>query len=106
MSNLNRVCLMGRLVKDAEMRFTTEGKSVSNFTISVNGFNQEDVSFFDIVLWNSESRQQYLTKGTFLSIDGYLKQEFRKNSEGQNRSRVVVIVQNLYLLRKNPENIN
>lgn len=104
MSNLNRVCLMGNLTRDAELKYTAKGKSVSNFAIAVNGFNQNEVSFFEIVLWNSETRQQYLIKGTPVLIDGYLQQERFTDVDGGKHSRVVVIAQNLYLLGKKQNN--
>lgn len=103
MSDLNRVSLIGKLVKNAELRYTANGKSVSSFSIAVNGYKnqngEQEVSFFDIVLWNSETRHQYLKKGVKVAIDGVLKQERWKDNNG-SKARVVVVVWNLYLLSK------
>lgn len=96
---MNKVCLIGRLAKTSEMKHTANGKSVSRFSIAISDWSLgEQVSYIDCVLWNSETRDQYLIKGTQVGIDGYLKQERWEDENSKKRSRVVVVVQNLSLL--------
>jgi single-strand DNA-binding protein len=105
MSDINHVILIGRLTRDAELKYTASGQPVSKFSIAVNrsvkrGEKWEDeANFFDIVLWGkrAETLGQYLTKGKQIGVDGELRQD-RWQQDGQNRSKVEVIAANINLL--------
>jgi single-strand DNA-binding protein len=99
------VTLIGRLTRDAELKYTANGQAVCKFSIAVNrrrrnGDQWEDeANFFDIVLWGrqGESLNQYLVKGKMVGVDGELRQD-RWQQEGQNRSKVEIVANNLQLL--------
>jgi single-strand DNA-binding protein len=105
MEDMNHVNLIGRLTRDAELKYTPSGQAVSKFSIAVNrsvkrGEKWEDeANFFDIVLWGkrAEALDQYLTKGKQIGVDGELRQD-RWQQDGQNRSKVEVIATNINLL--------
>jgi single-strand DNA-binding protein len=105
MADLNHVVLVGRLTRDAELRYTAGGQAVCKFSIAVNrrrknGDQWEDeANFFDIVLWGrqGESLNQYLVKGKMIGVEGELRQD-RWQQDGQNRSRVEIVANNLQLL--------
>ena len=105
MTDLNRVVLIGRLVRDAELKYTASGQAVCKFSIAVNrkkknGDQWEDeANFFDIVVWGrqGESIHQYLLKGKMVGVDGELRQD-RWQQDGQNRSKIEIIANNLQLL--------
>ncbi|MDR2177114.1 MAG: single-stranded DNA-binding protein [Treponema sp.] len=105
MADLNHVVLIGRLTRDAELKYTSGGQAVCKFSIAVNrrrknGDQWEDeANFFDIVLWGrqGESLNQYLLKGKMVGIEGELRQD-RWQQDGQNRSRVEIVANNLQLL--------
>jgi single-strand DNA-binding protein len=105
MVDLNHVVLIGRLTRDAELKYTAGGQAVCKFSIAVNrrkknGDQWEDeANFFDIVVWGrqGESLTQYLLKGKMVGVDGELRQD-RWQQDGQNRSKVEVIANNLQLL--------
>jgi single-strand DNA-binding protein len=105
MTDLNRVVLVGRLTRDAEMKFTPSGLAVSKFSIAVNRSRkvgdqwEEEASFFDATLWgrSAESLSQYLVKGKQIALDGELRQD-RWEQDGQKRSKVEIVVNNLQLL--------
>jgi single-strand DNA-binding protein len=105
MADLNHVMLIGRLTRDAELKYTANGQAVCKFSIAVNrrrknGDQWEDeASFFDIVLWGrqGESLNQYLVKGKLVGVDGELRQD-RWVQDGQNRSKVEIVANNLQLL--------
>ena len=105
MADLNHVVLIGRLTRDAELKYTSGGQAVCKFSIAVNrrkknGDQWEDeANFFDIVVWGrqGESLQQYLVKGKMVGIDGELRQD-RWQQDGQNRSKVEIIANYLQLL--------
>jgi len=105
-SDLNSISLVGRLTKDAELKFTNSGTAVAELGIAVNesvkrGDAWEDeASFFNCQLWGkrAESLAQYLIKGTRIAIEGRLKQSRWKDKEGQNRSSVGIKIGNIQLL--------
>jgi len=105
MTDTNFVVLIGRLVRDAELKYTNSGKAVSRFSIAVNKKTKagnewkENASFFDIVLWGKlgESLQLYLTKGKQVSVTGELNQE-RWQQDGDNRTKVNVVAHTIQLL--------
>ena len=105
MADINHVVLIGRLTRDAELKYTAGGQAVCKFSIAVNrrkknGDQWEDeANFFDIVLWGKqgESLQTYLVKGKMIGVDGELRQD-RWQQDGQNRSKVEIIANYIQLL--------
>ena len=105
MADLNHVVLIGRLTRDAELKYTSGGQAVCKFSIAVNrrkknGDQWEDeANFFDIVVWGrqGESLHPYLVKGKMVGVDGELRQD-RWQQDGQNRSKVEIIANYLQLL--------
>lgn len=105
MTDINRVFLVGRLTRDAELRFTTAGTPVAKFSIAVNRNKktgeqwEEEVNYFDIVLWGktAEALSKYLVKGKQVAIDGELRQS-RWEQDGQSRSRVEIHASGIQLL--------
>ncbi len=105
-NDLNQVVVVGRLTRDAELRFTQTGTAISRMSIAVNrrkrsGDNQwaDEVSYFDVVLWGkiAESLQSYLTKGKQIAVSGELRQN-RWEQDGQKRSKVEIVATNVQLL--------
>jgi single-strand DNA-binding protein len=105
MTDINRVTLIGRLTRDAELKFTQAGQAVGKFSVAVNRNRkvgeqwEEEVHYFDAVLWGrtAESLNQYLVKGKQVAIDGELRQN-RWEQDGQKHSRVEIAVNNIELL--------
>jgi single-strand DNA-binding protein len=105
MSDVNNVTLVGRLTRDADLKYTSNGKAVSKFSLAVNDKRKvgddwkDEASFFEIVLWGqiAESINQYLSKGKQIAVVGRLTQE-RWEQDGQNRSKVTVTAANIQLL--------
>jgi len=109
MVDLNHVVLIGRLTRDAELKYTAAGQAVCKFSIAVNRRKKsgdqwvDEPNFFDIVVWGrqGETLNQYLVKGKLVGVDGELRQD-RWEQDGQNRSRVEIIAANLQLLGGGP----
>jgi len=105
MADINHVVLVGRLTRNAELKYTNSGAAVSKFSIAINQRRKKDDQwvdeshFFDIVLWGktAESLNQYLVKGRQVGIEGQLRQD-RWEQEGQSRSRVEIFATNVMLL--------
>ncbi len=72
---MNTICLLGRLVRDPEQRFTQSGKAVANFTLAVDRqFDREKTDFINCTAWGktAEIIVQYLRKGNQLGVVGEL----------------------------------
>jgi len=89
---LNRICLVGRLTKDPELRYTGNGTPVCNFRIAcernyTNRDGDRDVDFINIVTWRglAENCARHLGKGRLVGIDGSL--QIRK-SKKDNRTYI------------------
>jgi len=105
LSDTNSVVLVGRLTRDAELKYTNGGTAVTKFSVAVNerrkkGETWEDeVNFFDVTLWGktAEAVTKYLTKGKQVALSGKLHQE-RWEKEGQQHSKVAVTAFTVQLL--------
>ena len=98
MTDINNVTLVGRLTKDADIRYTTGGTAVLNFALAVNESRKqgekwiEEASFFDVTLFGKagESVHQYMVEGKQVAVSGRLQQQ-RWQKDGQNYSKVAVV---------------
>ena len=105
MIDINSVVLIGRLTRDADLKYTSGGTPVCKFSIAVNrsvkreGTWEDEANFFDIVLWGKqgESLNKYLLKGKQVAVLGELRQD-RWQQDGQNRSKVEIIANSIQLL--------
>lgn len=108
MADVNHVTLIGRLTRDAELKYTSGGMAVCKFAIAVNKRRKqgdqwiEEANFFDIVLWgrSGESLNQYLVKGKQIAVEGELHQN-RWEQDGQARSKIEIMANNVQLLGGN-----
>ncbi len=103
--DINNVILVGRLVRDADLKYINTGTACCSFSIAVNkrkkeGDNWVDAaSFFDVTVWGkqAENINQYLQKGKQVAVTGSLRQD-RWEQDGQNRSKVVIEADRVQLL--------
>jgi single-strand DNA-binding protein len=104
-TNLNSIILIGRLTRDAELKYTAGGTAITKFSIVVNRRRkvndrwEDEANFFDVTLWGKqgETLKQYLLKGKQICIVGELRQE-RWEKDGQTRSRVEIVANSIQLL--------
>lgn len=98
----NKVILMGNLTRDVEMRTTTGGQNVANFSLAVtrswkgqDGQTQDQTSFINCVAWGKpgEIIAQYVQKGAPLLVSGRLDQRTYQDKDGNNRQAVEVVVE-------------
>jgi single-strand DNA-binding protein len=87
---INQVTLVGRLARDPELRYTPEGKAVSNVTLAVNrNFRNTDgkfdADFVQCTLWKktAENTVQYCRKGSIIGITGRIQTRNYDNQEGK-----------------------
>lgn len=101
---LNRICLMGRLVRDPELRKTANGTAVTSFTLAVdrdfgnkeNGTKETD--FIDCVAWRNTAEfiAKYFGKGRLVVVSGSLQIRNWTDKDGGKRRNAEVIVDNCY----------
>lgn len=94
---LNHIVLIGRLVRDPEPRYTSNGVPVTNFTLAVqrNYTNQQgerEVDYIDIITWQklAEHCAQHLGKGRLVAVEGSLQiQKNEKNGRTYINPKIV-----------------
>ena len=108
---INRIILIGRLVRDPELRKTKENVSVVGFSIAVDNppmaNGEKSTSFFECTAWNAlaDNIVKYTHKGSLIGIEGRLQQRTYVNKSGVNVSVVEIIVSGMQLLDKKIDNV-
>jgi len=103
--DINRVILVGRLTRDAELMYTNTGFAITKMGLAVNRRRKsgdqwvDEANFFDISLFGKrgESLGQYLIKGQQIAVEGQLRQD-RWEKDGMKQSKVYVEATNIQLL--------
>jgi single-strand DNA-binding protein len=101
MANGNTVTLVGNLTRDPELRFTQSGQARAVLGLAVSrrwqnrasGEWEEQTSFFNVVCWRemAENVSESLSRGSRVLVTGRLEQRTWETQEGENRSVVEVI---------------
>lgn len=114
MNDLNNILLTGRIVKDAELKYTTKGTPALSFSLAVNQSRKDDAgqwmestSFFDCAAYKklAEDMSRKLLKGVPVVIQGTLKQERWTDRQGVQHSAVRIYTDTIRILdssRKEP----
>jgi len=109
MANLNKVFLIGNLTRDPELRYIPSGTAVATFTVASNrsynsasGEKKEEVCFVRVVSWarQAELCGEYLFKGSPVFVEGRLQSRSWETPDGQKRSTIEVVAQNVQFLGK------
>ncbi|ABO51807.1 single-strand binding protein [Desulforamulus reducens MI-1] len=102
---LNKIILIGRLTRDPELRYTTNGVAVARLTIAVDRpqFNRErekETDFIDIVVWQklAETCANNLGKGRLIAVDGRLQIRSYDDSQGIRRKAAEVVADSIRFL--------
>lgn len=97
--SLNQVVLMGRLTADPEMRSTTGGVDVANFTLAVERNRasrgaERQTDFLDCVAWRgtAEFVSRYFKKGMQVAVTGRIQTRKWKDQNDQRRVSVEIVV--------------
>ena len=109
---LNKVMVIGYLGRDPEMRYTPNGRSVVSFSIAcdrswknADGEKQTETDWFNVVAWGdlAEICNKYLSKGSQAYIEGRIQTRTWQDNEGQQRTSVDIVAQQVLLLNKKKE---
>lgn len=99
--SINRVSITGNIGKEPELKATTSGTSVLDFSVAVsdrikdqNGEYKDRANWIRCRLWGNRatSLQKYLHQGTKVMIEGKLRYDAWQTKDGQNRSAITVNV--------------
>ena len=100
---MNKVILLGNLVKDLEVTVTKNDKLVGKTTLAVNeGYgDNKKTTFVNLVIFGErcDKLQQYLLKGTGVMIDGKLDINNIQDDDGNWSTYVSVIVNELSITK-------
>lgn len=96
---MNTVNLIGRLVRDNELKYTKSGKAVATNTLALDdGWGDNKRSYFiPLVVWEkqAESLANYTGKGSKIAVNGKLTSRSYETQDGQKRT-IVEVVANQY----------
>lgn len=102
MASVNEITIIGRLTRDVEMRYTSNGNPVANFTVAVDRPTKEkSTDFVPIVAWQrtAELANEFLAKGSLVYVKGRL--QIRKyEHDGQKREAAEVVADRLQFLER------
>ena len=108
---LNNVSLVGRLTKDAELRYTKNNQAVATFTLAVNrNFKSQngerEADFINCVIWRqqAENLANWCKKGALIGITGRIQTRSYENRQGQRVYVTEVVADNFQLLEFNKQN--
>jgi single-strand DNA-binding protein len=89
---MNKIIIIGNLVRDPELRTTPSGVAVCTFTIAVNGRKPEDTQFFRITTWRqtAENCQRFLAKGRKVAVTGAVSLNTYTAKDGTTKASLEV----------------
>lgn len=106
---LNQIVLIGRLVRDPELRYTPSGVPVAGFPLAVdrpfsNAQGQRETDFFDIVVWRKQAElvANHMQKGRLVGVQGRLQTRSYETPEGQRRKVYEIVADRVVFLDRKP----
>ena len=101
---LNQTVLMGRLVRDPELRRTQSGVPVASFRIAVDRdfgnreTGEREADFIDVVVWRqtAEFVCKFFSKGSMAVVTGRLQSRSWTDNQGNKRYSVEVVAHSVY----------
>lgn len=104
---INNVVLVGRLTKDADLRYISNGDAVATFTLAVNRqftnqAGEREADFINCVLWKkaAENFANFTRKGSLVGIQGRIQTRNYENQQGHRVYVTEVVADNFTLLEK------
>ena len=115
MASLNRIFLIGNLVRDPELRYVPSGDAVANLRVAVNrtyttreGEKREETCFVTVVVWRrqAETCGEYLSKGSPIFVEGRLQSRSWETGEGEKRSALEVVADRVQFLGRRTNRVS
>lgn len=113
MASVNKVILVGRIGKDPELKYLSDGNPVASFSLATSsswkdkatGNKKEETEWHNLVFYgrNAEIARQYCKKGGLIYVEGRLKTRKWQDQSGADRYKTEVVVDVLQLLGSKQE---
>ena len=110
---INSVVLVGRMARDAELRYTPSNQAVATFTLAVNrNFKNQngerEADFINCVIWRQQAENlvNWVKKGTLIGIPGRIQTRNYENQQGQRVYVTEIVVANFMLLESRQQRDN
>jgi single-strand DNA-binding protein len=104
---MNRCVILGNLTRDPELKTTTSGKSVCNFTIAVSRRfagpgGEREADFIPVVVWGKQAENcaKYLKKGSQCSVAGAIQVRNYEANDGSRRYVTEVVADEVQFLSR------
>ena len=102
---INNVVLVGRMTRDADLRYTPSNQAVATFTLAVNRnfknqAGEREADFINCVIWRqqAENLANWAKKGALIGITGRIQTRNYENQQGQRVYVTEVIAENFQVL--------
>ena len=109
---MNKVCLIGRITKDPELRYTSSNIPSVRFTLAVNRTFQNqngerEADFINIVAWRNQAEnvKKYVSKGSLVAVEGRI-QTGSYEKDGQRIYTTDVVADNVQFLESKAQSQN
>lgn len=110
---INRVVLVGRLVRDPELRKLSTGNSVCSFTIAIDNWMKDangnrTTSFIPCVVWgqSADNVSKYARKGRLVGVDGRIVQRSYDRKDGTKASIFEITCDSVQFLEPKEDGVN
>lgn len=108
---INNVVLVGRLTRDAELRYTGSGTAVASFAIAAeraftNAQGERETDFINCVVWKktAEALSNYTRKGSLIGVTGRIQTRNYTNNEGRKIYVTEVVAESVQFLEPKKAN--
>lgn len=102
---INNVVLVGRMTRDAELRYTPSNVATASFTLAVNRTfknqaGEREADFINCIIWRqqAENLANWAKKGALIGITGRIQTRSYDNAQGQRVYVTEVVAENFQML--------
>ena len=102
---INNVCLVGRLTRPVDLRYTSNGTAFGSFSLAIDRnykkeSGEKETDYINCVIWRKPAvnLSNFTKKGSLIGIEGRLQSRNYENKEGQKVYVTEVLVENFSLL--------
>lgn len=108
---LNQVVLVGRIVKNPELRVTENGKKTATVTLAVprnykNSEGEYDTDFLDCTMWTNvaENTSEYCQTGDMVGVKGRIQTRVIETDDGTKKKKTEIVAEKVTFLATAPNN--
>jgi len=110
---LNKICLVGRLTKEPELKYLQNGTAVTTFNLAINRTfknknGKREADFINIVVWRKQAENvaNYTHKGSLVAVAGRIQTRSYEGKDGQRRYITEVVAEEVHFLDSKKQSNN